>query len=562
VAVGLISGGYGGSDPLLSAAPESGYYLGLESSCPPEYTGIPIRELIAEIDAWGQADAADTNEMLDAGFRPRTASAVSRGRSGFESGGALDVCTPDGPLAGLADAATREGRLAQLDDDELIGVLRAWHRLESWCHSGTLAVIAELARRRPAEGTAPAAADSFPDQLSEFIGDEVAAALTLTGRSADIRLELSLDLATKLPGTARALHEGIIDPRKAHLIADLTRVLSRDDARAVEASVLPAAGQQTTGQLRAALRRAVLAADPEAATRRREQAQKDPRVRRWQEDAGTAALAGYGLPPADVLEADQRLTDRALALRDAGLPGSLEELRARAYLETLLGQDSAQSAPSSSDGSAPARPRRLATRVTLTVPLTTQFGQDAAQDPPSEPGNVAGFGPVDPALARELATRAAAHPASRFCVTVTGADGQPIAHGCIPGRPPGHGGSPGFTATIRPLAGEDCDHRHQEPGYQPSRTLQHLIWARSTTCSAPGCARPAARCDLDHTVPHDQSGRTCECNLAPLCRHHHRCKQSLGWHVDQPSPGTVRWTTPAGRRYLTIPDDDQALAVQ
>ena len=82
----------------------------------------------------------------------------------------------------------------------------------------------------------------------------------------------------------------------------------------------------------------MLAIDPAAATKRREEAQKDPRVRRWPEDAGTAALAGYGLPPAEVLEADQRLTDRALALRDAGLPGSLEELRARAYLDTLLGQ--------------------------------------------------------------------------------------------------------------------------------------------------------------------------------------------------------------------------------
>ncbi len=51
-------------------------------------------------------------------------------------------------------------------------------------------------------------------------------------------------------------------------------------------------------------------------------------------------LAGYSLSPAEVLAADQRLTDRALALREAGLPGALEELRARAYLDTLLGRDS------------------------------------------------------------------------------------------------------------------------------------------------------------------------------------------------------------------------------
>jgi uncharacterized protein DUF222 len=462
------------------------------------------------------------------------------------------------------------------------GALRAWRRLESWCSANTLAAIAELARRRPAERAAPAPPESFPDRLSEFVGDEIAAALTLTARTADAYLELALDLATRLPRTARALHEGVIDYPRARLIADLTRVLSDEDARVVETQMLPTAGQQTTGQLRAALARAVLAVDPEAATRRREQAQRDPRVSRWREDAGTAALAGFGLPPAEVLEADQRLTDRALALRDAGLPGSLGELRARAYLDTLLGQDSSSGWDSNTgspydpasdprpgepsgaghpDGRAgpatPPRPavpmppargqHRLAARVNLTVPLLTQLGLAG------EPGSVAGFGAVDPALARELTTLAAADPASRFCVTVTGETGQAIGHGCIPGRLPDLSGSSGFIVAISPLAGDRCDHRHQEPAYQPSRRLRHLIEARHTTCCAPGCGRAAARCDLDHTVPYDQGGRTCECNLAPLCRHHHRCKQSEGWQLEQAAPGQLRWTTPSGRIHLTVP---------
>jgi hypothetical protein len=484
-------------------------------------------------------------ELIAAGFLPRTppsSTAVpitSRPGSGFEAGGALDTCAPSESLARLADAVTRDGRLAQLNDDELIGVVRAWHRLESWCSAGTLAVIAELGRRRPAERTAPAAPGQFPAQLSEFISDEVAAALTLSRRTADAYLDLALDLALRLPATARALHEGIIDYPKARLIADLTRILSDEDARAVEARILPAAGDQTTAQLRAAVSRAVIAVDPEAATRRRQEAQKDPRVRRWQEDAGTAALGGFGLPPAEVLEADQRITERALALRDAGLPGSLEELRARAYLDTLLGQDSSVSnEPTPSNEPAP-QPR-LAALVNLTIPLAAV---------PGPPGHVAGFGPVDPELARQLTGLAAAHPASRFCVSVTGDDGRALGHGCARGQPIGP-----FTVTINPLAQDPCDHRHQEPGYQPSRRLQHLINARTPTCSAPGCRQSATRCDLDHTVPYDQDGRTCECNLAPLCRHHHRCKQSEGWHLDQPRPGNLTWTTPAGRHYVTTPD--------
>ncbi len=534
-------------------------------SCPPEYGHLSGSELIAAIEGERQRRAAAAaGETLAAGFRSRARSvppSPSRAGTGFESGGVLDVCAPSGSLAGLADAATRDGRLAELDDDELIGVLRVWQRLESWCASGLLTAIAELARRRHADRTPAAPAGEFPAQLSEFLGDEVAAALTLTGRAADTRLSLSLDLEIRLPGTAQALNEGVVTNAKAQLIAEATRILSDDDARAVEARILSAAGRQTTGQLRAAVARAVLAVDPAAAERRREEGQKDPRVRRWQEDAGTAALAGYGLPPADVLAADQRITTRALALRDAGLPGSLEELRARVYLDALLGQDStpapkpgqpAAAAPSSTPGPActPRVPgpggQPLAARVNLTVPLLTHLGLAA------QPGAVAGFGPVDPAVARELATRATAHPASRFCLTLTGVGGQAIGHGCLAGRPSDRLGPRGFSVTISPIADGTCEHRHQESRYQPSQRLQHLIWARTATCSAPGCQRAAARCDLDHTVPYEQGGRTCECNLAPLCRHHHRCKQSEGWRLEQPGPGVMTWTTPAGRRYVTV----------
>jgi Domain of unknown function (DUF222) len=402
LASGCDADGEDGATP-----PRYGLYLVPPTDRPPEYADVPIRELFDRIDAGRGLRAAD-DEVLAAGFCPRPPSSAAEPGSGFETGGALDTCAPDGVLAGLADAVTRDARLAELNDDELIGVLRAWRRLESWCSAGVLAAIAELARRRPADKTPPAPPGQFPAQVSEFVSDEVAAALTLTGPAAGVLSEVALDLAIRLPGTFRAQRAGIIDYPRARLIAESTRILTDEQARQVEAKILPAAGEQTTGRLRAALARAVIAVDPQAATRRREEAQKDPRVRRWREDAGTAALAGYSLPPADVLAADQRLTDRAVALRDAGLPGS--------------------------------------------------------------------------------------------------------------------------------------------------RKLQHLIWARTPTCTAPGCRRPAARCDLDHSTPYDQGGRTCECNVAPLCRHHHRCKQSEGWCLEQPQPGVLRWTTPAGRHYLTAPE--------
>ena len=97
---------------------------------------------------------------------------------------------------------------------------------------------------------------------------------------------------------------------------------------------------------------------------------------------------------------------------------------------------------------------------------------------------------------------------------------------------------------MTPIARGHCDHARAETRYKPSRILQHLIRVRNARCTAPGCSQPAARCDLDHTIPWDQGGLTCECDLAPLCRHHHRCKQAEGWQLSMPEPGELVWIFP------------------
>jgi hypothetical protein len=68
---------------------------------------------------------------------------------------------------------------------------------------------------------------------------------------------------------------------------------------------------------------------------------------------------------------------------------------------------------------------------------------------------------------------------------------------------------------------------------------------------------PAAG-DLDHTVPFDQGGPTCSCNLGGVCRCHHQIKQRPGWRLDQVTPGTFVWTTPTGRTYIVRPDSHAA----
>jgi hypothetical protein len=242
------------------------------------------------------------------------------------------------------------------------------------------------------------------------------------GRAEDL-LTFALRLEVMLPGTLAALRAGTVTRAKAEIIAWATALLDPAEARAAEALVLGRAGRLTPGGLRAAIARAVMEVAPEKARKRREAAAKDARVQRWAEDSGNAALMGRELPPAEVLAADQRITAWARELKKAGLEGDMDELRARAYLDLLLGKDSRPrrsragqdgtgpddpggsggggqggggSGPAGQDGAPPAGSPAgaggagFAGRVTVTVPLATLL------DLADRPGEIPGIGPVDP----------------------------------------------------------------------------------------------------------------------------------------------------------------------
>src|ERR1700678_1244825 len=153
-------------------------------------------------------------------------------------------------------------------------------------------------------------------------------------------LDLSWDLQVKLPGTMARYLAGRLPHSKVLIIAAATAILDPAEARAAEAMVLGGAGRLTPAGLRSAIARAVAGVAPDKARKRREAAAKDARVERWPEDSGNAALIGRELPAAEVLAADQRITWWATQLKKAGLDGSMDELRARAYLDLLLGKDS------------------------------------------------------------------------------------------------------------------------------------------------------------------------------------------------------------------------------
>ena len=197
-----------------------------------------------------------------------------------------------------------------------------------------------------------------------------------------------------------------------------------------------------------------------------------------------------------------------------------------------------------------ARPGGFAGKVTLTIPAATLLEQA------ERPGEIPGIGPIDPALARDLADAAARNPKTTWCVTVTDQDGHAVGHGCArpepknragpgptgtggtgnrdgpgfaftpagPDGPPGGygtwrlttpGDGPDLIITLDPVTTENCDHRFETRGHDPGVKLRHLSQIRHATCTGPVCRRPASQSDFEHNTPYEAGGRTCLCNTRP-----------------------------------------------
>jgi len=507
-------------------------YWDPESCAPPPGEDELTAAELAEV----RAAAADEMLALDAASTGRRgpgqagSARVFPGESASRAGGFgvgmdWDVMPGCGQLALAADAAVEGGGRGDsfngVADHELVGLVCAWDRVEAHAAARKLAAVAEVFRRHPEDGFEPEPGQ-MPGVVHEFTRDQLALALGESRAAADWLLTVAWHLAIRLGGTLEALRDGIITRPKAELIVRLTQYLEDDEAAAVEAKVLDRAGRLTPGGLRSAVARAVMEAAPGKARERRETAARFARVERWAEDSGNAALMGRELPPDEVLAADQRICWWAGELKAAGLEGGLDELRARAFLDLVLGTDSRPRAPQAdgttdrppgaapSPGAGPAGGAAggFAGQVTLTVPLGTAAGLA------DRPGELAG-------------------------------------HGTWWLRTPGPG--PDLIIAIDRITTQDCDHRFESRGHDPGVRLRHLAQVLHATCTSPVCRRPASRCDFEHNTPYDAGGRSCLCNGGPKCRHDHRLKQHPRWKVDQLPDGTFRWTTPAGRSYDTEP---------
>ena len=658
--------------------------------------------------------------------------------------------------------------VAELTDEDLAAAAGSWRRLGSWAQASELAAVAQITARAAArDEQAGVDADGRPARVPASAAAEVALELTMSSYSAAAWADLAVELTWRLAATGAALAAGVIDVPRARLIAEATTVLSEQNARAVEGRVLPAAAGQTTGMLRAALRRAVLAIDPAGAEERRKEAERRARVVLYPDQDQTATLAGQRMPVIHAAAAMARLKAMARARQADGADGPLDLICAQIYIALLLGtptqippppdappgdphgdapgdspgnpyddpggpddpadepggpDDNRDGVPGGPDGDAgrdsrrdhsPGRGPRSGARhddvETDDVPggevpdgdvpppgdqdaprpeddypcpdpgpdgryrddddadsrtgkmpaanwpdlparIPPPFPRPCARPPDGRPpaglldvclpwetltatspapGHLGRIGPVTATQARHLAAIAATDPGTEWRIIITTGAGHALAVTRIPhprSRPPvgqepgartdpaekpgestgtgtglvgrvtltipedtlthpppwpeqgpdaGAGAGPGppgqilglalraatrATARARAARAADttaaggCAHTTATPGYRPPPRLKEYITARDLTCRFPRCRQPAWRSDLDHTIPFDNGGLTCRCNLGGLCRSHHLLKHHPDWKLTQTTPGHFTWTTPSGRTHTTTPD--------
>lgn len=142
----------------------------------------------------------------------------------------------------------------------------------------------------------------------------------------------------------------------------------------------------------------------------------------------------------------------------------------------------------------------------------------------------------------------------------------------VDGKTQNPGYLPGFGAVPAPLLRElvgsgqakvkplEIPPPDSEPHYRPSTALAEFVRWRDLTCRWPGCDQPAAKCQIDHTVPYPL-GPTHPSNNKLYCPHHHLLKTFYvgvcGWSERQLPDGTLILTSPSGHVYTTTPGGAQ-----
>jgi uncharacterized protein DUF222 len=262
--------------------------------------------------------------------------------AGFANGGEWDACPPSAPLAAALEAASGPGsRCPGATREEMLGLLRQWQALESRAAAAKLGVLRALIRDDGQPLPGGGYHGDLPDGWTKSLTHDVALALAMPAVSAERLMWLAWDLEARLPGTGALLAAGALTTSKAQAVNEALRLLSGQDAAAAEAMILPELPGKTYGQAVKLAARAAITVDPESATRRRQDAERNrSRVEMSREESGAAALAGRDRPTGQTLAAHARVGARAVQYQESGaFPAGtrMDHYRVAGYLDLLNG---------------------------------------------------------------------------------------------------------------------------------------------------------------------------------------------------------------------------------
>ncbi|HST80791.1 MAG TPA: DUF222 domain-containing protein [Kineosporiaceae bacterium] len=508
---------------------------------------------------------------------PRPRPAPDRIDPGADEGTRVDpILRPDGLSAscsGIALAAAKTA-LPALSDYDLVEELARAHNISASWYAHQLTTLARLYHRpvmSPPSGEPPGRRKQLSRE--DVTVAEIAPKLHLSDDAARRLLHRALTLTSRLPHTLALLKSGRLDEPRAHALADLigkmadwvhSSALAEDPsprnaehaatalASMVEHHVLKRAATQRTDQLRDCTRRAIARIAPAyAATLHQDTtATRDVFISHHGQEDGMGFLGAH-LPIIETKACWAALTSRAHQMRDRGDLRTLDQLRADALVQAIL------------------NPGPLFGFITNSgAKLDSDSSADSSSSPGSSPGTSSGAGAAfgrgprtDTWPAKDVARGVTAH------VQVTVSIETLLNLNDDPAHLTGHGTITAQTAralafqpdsTWRrlltdPQSGTLLDYGRTK--YRPPTPLADHVIARDLTCTHPDCTQPAENCDLDHLLAFPL-GATCECNLHPRCRRHHRIKHETLWSAahstDNNDPeGTLISTSPTGHTYKT-----------
>jgi hypothetical protein len=452
--------------------------------------------------------------------------------------------------AAVLEFARAETAAADTAEARMLQAAVAWVAMHS---VDSLDQAATVWDRYYGETGVPVAGPGAP-LVGEFCVTEFAAAIGLPTEAGKDYLGQAVELRYRLPKVWARVVNADLPAWRARRVARATIALSVEAAAFVDAHVAHVAHKVRPAQLDRLVEEAIGRFMPEEAARRHEQAQDG---RCFTVDTRQPSLAGTGtvygeLDLADALELDAAVAAGAQALKDLGSTDTLDVRRATAIGDLA---------------------RRQLT-LDLNPDHATSTGKGTGHPDPREvaPGEDDGT-PIDPADTQGPAGRGAGRQVRKprqvvLYVHLSDTAVVPGAHldgefGRVENtRGPVHAeqirrwcAHPDAQVTVKPVI--DLNNHIDVEAYEIRGRLREQTLLTHPTCVFPWCTRPSRAfreeehdADCDHITPYHQARRSCSCNLAPLCRKHHRAKTHGGWSYTPLERGSYVWTSPHGYQFL------------